>query len=373
MNLEGSLDVFSLPDILTLLTGTRKTGGLHLSQGQVDGVVWFTDGSVNGASSDGSRQSLARRLVGSGTVGDDVLRAAVDRASAEAGVGVAKALLDLGAVDAEMLRTAARDQTVDAVSDLLGWPAGSFSFAPDETNPDDVGLALTVAEIVDETASRGGEWERLRRLVPSTDSVLRIPPTPPADLAVAPEEWALIALVDGRRSVRDLIELTGAVRFSVVARLAGLIERGLLVTVEEGEDPALVLARRQALLDRLESGEPLQPAPEDGAVVGADAVLAPLRVRSRDRGDATAVVPARPEPFLPGRVAEFAEATPAGPVPSAPRSERAAEIWDETIDLGGGPPGSMTLVDYDPGARLERDPGVDRALMLRLIAGVRAL
>ena len=128
MKLEGSIDAFSLPDIFQLLSFTKKTGGLHLAHEGADGVVFFTGGQVTGASSDSSRQPLARRLVGSGTVSDEALSAAVDAASAGDGVGVVRALLEHQAVDAELLRRAATDQSVDAVFDLaLDWRLSSGS------------------------------------------------------------------------------------------------------------------------------------------------------------------------------------------------------------------------------------------------------
>ena len=37
MKLEGSLDAFSLPDVFQLLSLTKKSGGLHLANGQVCG------------------------------------------------------------------------------------------------------------------------------------------------------------------------------------------------------------------------------------------------------------------------------------------------------------------------------------------------
>src|SRR6478609_151081 len=91
MKLEGSLDAFSLPDIFQLLSFTKKSGGLHLASDGCDGVVFFAGGQVTGASADGSRQPLARRLIGAGAVDDDALSAAVKAATDGESVGVVKA------------------------------------------------------------------------------------------------------------------------------------------------------------------------------------------------------------------------------------------------------------------------------------------
>ncbi|GAC1323649.1 MAG: hypothetical protein NVSMB13_03850 [Mycobacteriales bacterium] len=96
MRLEGSLDAFSLPDIFQLLSYTKKTGALHLrrtaGKATQHGVVFLVGGSVTGATSDLSRQSLARRLVGAGHVLDDAMAAALQRASNSEGIGFGRAL-----------------------------------------------------------------------------------------------------------------------------------------------------------------------------------------------------------------------------------------------------------------------------------------
>ena len=151
MNLEGTLDAFGLPDVVALLAGTGKTGGLQLRHAQgtgpVHGVVWFREGRISGASSDRSRASLVRRVVGSGAVDDAALRHAVQRATG-GGTGVARALLDSGAVDPDLLRQAASEQAVDAVFDLLRWQTGEFGFDAAQTDPDDLGISLDPAEVL---------------------------------------------------------------------------------------------------------------------------------------------------------------------------------------------------------------------------------
>ena len=86
------------------------------------------------------------------------------------------------------------------------------------------------------------------------------------------------------------------------------------------------------------------------------------------------VVPPRPEPFLPKRQAEFDEH----------RGVPAARATSPVVTAGGGSStGGSSLGDVvgatatapDPAAAsvIERDPNVNRSLMLRLIAGVRGL
>jgi hypothetical protein len=418
VKLEGSLDAFSLPDVFQLLSFTKKTGGLHLSNDGCDGVVFFTAGQITGASADTSRQPLARRLIGSGAVDDDSLRAAVERARDHEDVGVVKALLEANSVEAELLRQAVSDQSVDAVFDLLQWQAGDFAFVMDEGNPDDVGVSVQTETVIADADARRVSWETVSQVVPSPTAILSMPVVLADDPEITRDEWALLALIDGRRTVNDLVDLTGCGRYAVVSTLAGLVSRSLLDVREDGEDHVSVVVRRHALLDPVENSvaavtavaakkpaapaalpaEPVAPPAarsetQDDVVADAPAHDAPTQdAPAQDAPEESAaepelvkasahdgpmmlggahvpgdVVPPRSEPFLPRRQADFDEASPTGanrPVPHA---------------TSGGPGGAgagdivgATALEPQP-SLIERDPSVNRSLMLRLIAGVRGL
>ncbi|HEY5200154.1 MAG TPA: DUF4388 domain-containing protein [Acidothermaceae bacterium] len=438
MKLEGSLDAFSLPDIFQLLSFTKKSGGLHLRRATTRGSVYFRDGAVTGASSDNGRQALARRLVGSAGVGETELSAAVERAANE-GIGVSRALLDAGAVDPDFLRSLVAEQVVDAVFDLLRWSEGDFSFTVDEPGPDDVGISLGVEPVVNDARSRLESWDHACRIVPSPETVLALPVGVREDPVLTRGEWALLALVDGRRTVAELVALAGRGDYAVVSQLAALIERGLLkVRTQEAGEGALALARRQDILARLENDRVAAAADEPDEILVAPATIfaplppvvlapdpaeesaddhsgangaladvsfddastastvasvlaaaaagepspfirspapAPLRdvepapmqrpAARVDDGVAahlvadTRVTPARPEPFMPRRRPEFPDDSPR---PSITR-------------IGGGGAAAAVAVaeSADQKSHIERDPSVNKSLLLRLIAGVRGL
>jgi len=238
----------------------------------------------------------------------------------------------------------------------------------------------------------------------------------PGDPQVSREEWSLLALVDGRRTVTELVDLTGSGQYAVVSTLAALVTRGLLeVRAEdagESDDHVTVVLRRQRLLAPLE-GEPFVPvqeAPVDEPAAPVAAKTEPVvevaaepmhsvpdladETTSDEDGErelATAsagpagsegmvmlggahvpqdVVPPRPEPFLPRRQADF--------------DEQAATPAARPVHVQAGPSASMgglgdvvgataTSPDPDSVSVIERDPNVNRSLMLRLIAGVRGL
>jgi hypothetical protein len=364
VKLEGSLDAFSLPDIFALLSMTKKTGGLHLRRDGAHGVVWLTTGALTGGASDVTRQALARRLIGSGHVSDDALQASIEQAAADDTVGVARAVQQAGAIDEGVLHDMVSEHIVDTVFDLLRWSDGEFAFAVDESNPDDVGVSRQVDEVVAEARRRLESWGTVAATIPSPQTVLSLATTPPDDPQLSRDEWALLALIDGQRTVGEVVALCGRGDYNVVSALADLVNRGLL-RAGDGEDGVQALLRRHSLLARLETSAPAAPeAPEPLATAPAEEPgpaeepVAPVtsisgpRVPSQPADREEGVTPKRPEPFLPKRQPDHPEPIPAKVAATAGGAAAAAAA---------------------PSPLIERDPSVNKSLLLRLIAGVRGL
>jgi hypothetical protein len=361
VRLEGTLDAFSLPDIFQLLSYTKKTGALHLRRDGQHGVVHLRDGAVTGGRGDVTRQALGRRLVGAGLVDDEALADAAERVLDNPSLGLGKTLVTMGKVDAGAARDLALEQAADAVFELLRWPNGEFALVMDEEDPDEVGASQAVEDVVAEANRRLAAWTELEDRVPSLESVVSVVASPSAEPAFSREEWALMALVNGSRTVSDLVALAGTGEFVVVAALAHLAERGLVQVGEAvSADPH---GQRQQLLAALEG----RPAPAPAAPPAAPEPFAPAaEVRQ-------AVIPERPEPFTPNRRPEHAE-------PVAPAYQRYAATAQASTSAAPASPtvgavqGAHALApDATPSSYIDRDPSVNKSLLLRLIAGVRGL
>ncbi|MEZ5116913.1 MAG: DUF4388 domain-containing protein [Candidatus Nanopelagicales bacterium] len=383
MNLEGSLSAFGLPDVFSLLQMTSKSGALRVRKPTAArpdrcGVVRFADGSVTSATPDEHRQSLVRRLVGAGLVDDDTLRDAVERAQGDE-VGLTRALLDSGRVDEEQVREAARAQVVDGVFELLQWDEGDFEFVLDERDPDDVGIQLRVEEIVQQAREREEAWAEVLEVVPSSSAVLSIPVRPDGEPLLSHDEWAVLAMVDGRRPVYEIVELSGMGQFAVMSVAADLVRRGLLaVRDEDTPDPLGVVQRRLALLAPCEGGAPAPSA-------SASAAQQPVQIRPDLAGSLGQSV------IGIGQPAGHAE--PSGDYPRVPdspaalvdgpsyggRASTAAQGDGRDADLRQSSVATLTqpvaATAAAPKAQhiIERDPSVNRSMLLRLIAGVRGL
>jgi hypothetical protein len=348
MNLEGSLESFGLPDVLTLLASTKKTGALHLRRTGGTGLIRMREGAVSAASGRMSRRALASRLVASGLLSDDALESLVELLSNDPERGLIAVVLDAGMVGYNDLVRVASEAAVDAVGDLLSWPEGFFSFDPDEPDPEPLDLRLQVGDLVAEGARRQESLQRLGDRAPSDDAVVAVAFAPEGDLTVSSEEWRLLALVDGRRALHDVVALAGGVEHDVRTLIAELLGRGLLVSSSTAEEHLAPLLRRQGLLAALESdraGIDLT-APE---LEASELEASELEASERD---SDVRVPVAPPSVVP-------------PVPISVATRTSGSLAMATQPALGS-----EMPNAEP---VEEDAAVTKSLLLRLIAGVRGL
>jgi hypothetical protein len=382
MRLDGSLEDFGLPDVLQLLSQTRKSGALHLAASDEErkGVIRLGEGAINAACSDLRRQVLARRLVGAGMVSDDVLASAAEDVRGGA-ASLLRALLDRSDLSHEAVTQLAADQATDAVCELLRWNAGTFSFMVGEPDPDGLILGLSAEDLVAEGHRRMQVWPNLTSLIPSPESVLRLAPSPSFDPSCTREEWGLLALVDGNRSVSEIVALLGRSEFAVAGALAALVERGLL-TVDQAGSGLEDLQRRQAIIAALETHggvsipeAPVEPVVETAAAPVDEVADVPIDISADSAAPGGEVPQAR----------EAAESEPVGtamdstdsanravPQQSAPITQGA---YDRPLTNGSAALDTAPAVTDPVGAEPARglDSAVTKSLVLRLIAGVRGL
>jgi hypothetical protein len=316
-------------------------------------------------------------------VPDGALTAAVTQVRLDDEVGVARVLRDADAIDEGDLHTLVSEQITDAVFDLMRWPDGAFTFVLDEPNRDGVGVNCRVEDVVSEANRRLDQWSTIRAEVADPDAVLAIAIAPDGEPVLSAEEWSLVALIDGQRSVSEIVDLCGRGEYAVIVSLADLVTRKLL-EVGEGAGAA-ALERRQDLLSTLEATVALAAPPSAPAPAPA-----PVREPEPQQRQAAPAEPFLAEPFPPAPTYQppppaplpaIYQEPPAQQVAEAPQRRPVVPHRDPGPFTSGRPPAKADAVAAAAGAGaaggpasiIERDPSVNKSLLLRLIAGVRGL
>jgi len=241
MALRGNLKDFSLPDVFQLVTLSGKTGVLRIKRADAEGSVWFRDGEVFFAQSDWHAEPLGTRLVAAGRITPSALGRALeiqkDEPSGARRLGAI--LIAEGYITDKVLEAFVQEQIQDTIFDLFRWDEGDFDFEPLETAPaEDIGLSVSIENIVMEGSRRLEEWNRIKKKIPSMEIVFKMATAPGEgtfDISLKPTEWNLLLKVDGTRSVAELARELGRTDFEVARVIYGLFSAGLLEVASDDE------------------------------------------------------------------------------------------------------------------------------------------
>jgi len=284
--IEGPLRELSIHDVFQLLDLAQKTGILRVTSElrQNGGTVYFDQGAVVAAEIQSNPHPLGSVLLRSGKVSESDLARARDMQASGDSRRLGEILIAVGAVPRKELERQVRAQVEEVIFELMGWSEGYFSFSesPLDHVPAQASLRIPTGALLMEAARRIDEWSRIESMVPHLGVVPRLvapegAETAPMDLL--PNEWEVLAAVDGARDVRVLADAVGRSDFDVARTLYGLASAGIVV-IEDPRTPGLppsvggeiaeLLARAEAYLIAGDANGALASAEEATASAGAD-------------------------------------------------------------------------------------------------------
>src|SRR4051794_19429396 len=155
MAVEGTLDLFKLPEILQLISQQKKTGILTV-QGQQDIVaISFLNGRIVAADALNQtlEEGLSQILLKEGMISaPDLGRAASEHQSS--GVRLIDLLVERRYIERSQLLEALRLQTYRLLQQLLRWNQGDFKFySGDEVSYEEGFVPISVEELLLNSAS----------------------------------------------------------------------------------------------------------------------------------------------------------------------------------------------------------------------------
>ena len=232
MAIEGSLQDVGLADICQLLAMGRKTGCLTMTDRSNFGYIYFEDGRVTYASVLNRPDRLGELLVRNGVITRAQLSEAMEAQAHQRGLRLGEILVKQGSLTEAELQKYVSLQIEEAVYHLFTWSQGSFHFDPDQ-RPDEEGLFLVhipAESLLLEGARRVDEWSLIEKKIPSFDLVFQVVKNPgeEEDVELTRQQKKIVPLIDGERTVEDIVTESGMVEFDVGKALFGLIQAGFV-------------------------------------------------------------------------------------------------------------------------------------------------
>lgn len=337
MALRGNLRELSLPDIFQLITFSGKTGVLRIRRDDdAQGSVWFREGDVFFAQSNWRSEPLGERLVAAQRITPMALERALELRSKEpeGGRRLGEILVEGGFITDKVLEAFVQEQMQDTIFDLMRWDEGDFEFEALPDGPDeDIGLAVSIENVIMEGSRRLDEWVRIKKKIPSMGIVFKMATAPGEgtfEISLKPTEWNLLLLVDGSRSVAELAEATSRTDFEVARIVYGLFSAGLLEFASDDEIVVLRAEREKREAEEAKRKAAAKPKekPKRAAVQAPEQEPPPAAAPVEEK---PAAKPAKKAGAKPAEPAEPAEEAPPAEVPEFLGAAGAQEATAEDL------------------------------------------
>jgi hypothetical protein len=121
----------------------------------------------------------------------------------------------------------------EAFLSLMNWRTGKSTFRPDML-PGEKTISIPAEQLLLKWSYRRQEWGKIKEIIPSPHAVFRLSlQQSPAERNIRPDQWNVLALCNGIRTLSEVVEATGWDEFKVLKIIYQLVQTGLLERVEE--------------------------------------------------------------------------------------------------------------------------------------------
>ncbi len=233
MSLAGDFSTMPLPDLLQWLALSQKSGILLLRREEVAKEIYFDSGKIVASASNDPREYFGQFLLSFGKVEEgDLMRAFVKQG--ETGIKLGRLLVMDGLLDESEVQRFLRIKAEESIYDLFLWEEGDFKFYNDApAHEEHVSIAMDVTSILMEGSRRADEWQRIRELFPSPDTVVNvIPGGLTREILADPLYNRMVQLLDQPRRINDLCLMIHASDFAVSKTLHDMYKMGIVDVVE---------------------------------------------------------------------------------------------------------------------------------------------
>lgn len=254
LDLQGNIERFTLPEIFQLVSTGRKTGTLGIQRDDDIVMVYFRDGAVVYGYGPRKTYHIGRMLVENGRITPEQLDESIafQSENQKSGKRLGQILIEKRYIDRADLEQVIRKQVEELIYSLMAWDRGSFKFYENQfPTEEEITVRLSTENVVLEGLRRLDELTRLKDYMPDFSTVYQLAPSESGqkrDISLEPEEWNVLALIDGHRTINNIVAASSLESIETLKCLASLQLAGLICPVQK---PASESDRLAVMADRL--------------------------------------------------------------------------------------------------------------------------
>ncbi|RME20040.1 MAG: DUF4388 domain-containing protein [Deltaproteobacteria bacterium] len=224
--LYGDLKLFSIAELLALISSLRASGTLTILIPHAKKTITFRDGQVVYATSTVEDDRLGETLWRRGIITLQQLSSVYDKV--RPGRKLGRILLEEQIIGPQQLYEGIKAQVEEIVLSAFYLERGEFLFIESHTAlKDAVRLDKTTRQLIGEGLRRLQEHNRLENFIPDEDQVL-VRRQVELKEQLDPRQQQMLELIDGQRTVREIIDESRLVEKTALEVLADLNRLGLV-------------------------------------------------------------------------------------------------------------------------------------------------
>ncbi|MEO0254578.1 MAG: tetratricopeptide repeat protein [candidate division WOR-3 bacterium] len=229
--MRGSLKEVPFSDVVQLMVMGKKTGRLSVTNGEDFLELYFKGGIVIYGKMVNRPERIGEILLAKGIIDEEKLKEAkslVDKGKPNIG----SALLELNVPENE-IKKAYEEEIKKFVANAISWNDGYFNFEPDEFPKEKPIVSIDPSYLLLESARTFDEWRKIEDIIPSLDEICIL-----KDKTYVPrdeKEAKIIERIDGKKTVKEILEETGENLFDLAETFKNLLLREVIETKEKIE------------------------------------------------------------------------------------------------------------------------------------------
>ena len=230
--IQGNLASVQIVEVMQMLGLQRQTGRLVINRGGDRVEVYFKDGAVVFASqnSSDSRTTIEVLLRKTCHIDEDSLRHVL-RIVEMTSQPIDRVLVQEKMLDQKTFTDSLRRHTEAAVYKVMAWKDGDFSFEKAAPPVFGTPVQLKVDDLLLEGARRADEWSLIQQKIPDTNVIFEPMIGNAEELAtrgMSDIDMRVFALVNGRRTIQEIIDLLSLTEFDVAKSMFILLSVNLI-------------------------------------------------------------------------------------------------------------------------------------------------
>ncbi len=236
--LKGNIKDISLPKLLAHLNHTRKTGTLKIETPIFTKKVYLVKGDAIFASSTYEDDRLGEMLIKAGKITMEQYDKSVELLK-KTGKRQGAILVELGYITPKDLFWGVKFQVREIIYSLFQLEEAEYEFIEDVIPQNEViTLKMSMGNLIYEGVRRIDNWTRIRKEMPDTETILKLSTNPATlfqDIELTPQDKKMLTMIDGKKTIKDLINSSWIGSFEAMKILYVLWSIGMLEEKEAVE------------------------------------------------------------------------------------------------------------------------------------------